>query len=316
MLGPAARRETIRKLAELTGGKCLIIQHRLAPQHPFPAAILDLLIAYLSLLYPQPGSLHGPVLARHIVFAGDSSGAEIALAVIHIILATKKQQATSAPTIRFNCKTVELPLPAGLAFQSPSFDNKHDTMPSWAANVKYDTVPAESPGYSAGFPVDEVWPSTPPRGNYYCETSMLYHPLVCSMASRSWEGCPPIYMAVGSKERLGDAAKVVAQAASRKGVSIIWDEYELMPHNWPMIFRHHPHTTKCYHRWAEACSHFAQGLPARTKGTFTELERLTTRNIDVQNLTSYTMGEVQGFMKRKQMTVKPFTGDKVMKSVL
>lgn len=189
-------------------------------------------------------------------------------------------------------------------------------MPSWAANVEYDTVPAESPGYSAEFPVDNVWPSTPPRGNYYCETSMLYHPLVCSMASRSWEGCPPIYMAMGSKERLGDAAKVVAQAASREGVSVIWDEYELMPHNWPMNFRDHPHSTKCYRRWAEACSQFAQGLPARTKGTFTELEGLEIQDIDVQTLTSYTMDEVRGFMKCKQMTVKPFTGGRVVKSVL
>ena len=89
LLGPVARRDTVTTLAELTGGKCLTVQDRLAPQHSFPAALLDFLIAYLSLLRPPPGSLYAPVQAQHIVFSGDSSGSEIALATIHIILAAR-----------------------------------------------------------------------------------------------------------------------------------------------------------------------------------------------------------------------------------
>lgn len=37
-------RSTAATLARLTGGKSLSVSHRLAPQHPFPAAILDTLM--------------------------------------------------------------------------------------------------------------------------------------------------------------------------------------------------------------------------------------------------------------------------------
>ena len=207
-------------------------------------------------------------------------------------------------------------MPAGLAFQSPSMDNQHDTMPSWAANVSYDVVPAEPPGYSVDFPADGVWPSQPPRGNYYCETSVLYHPLVCALASKSWIGCPPIYMAVGSKERLSDGAKFVAQRAARQGVSVLWDEYELMPHNWPMVFHDQPQSAKCYRNWAEACSSFAQGAPVQAKGTLTRFKSLEEVAVDVNNLSSYTMDEVRALMGRRQMTIKPFTGGRSTRSVL
>ena len=72
-------RKTTGKLAELTGGRVLAIRYRLAPQNPFPAAILDTLIAYLNLLYPPPGSSHFAVPADSIVLAGDSSGGVLAI---------------------------------------------------------------------------------------------------------------------------------------------------------------------------------------------------------------------------------------------
>lgn len=207
-------------------------------------------------------------------------------------------------------------MPAGLALQSPSVDNQHNTLPSWAANVDYDIVPPDPPGYEPGFPTDDVWPSKPPRGNYYCETSMLYHPLVCAMASKSWNGCPPIYMAMGSKERLVDGGKVVAQFAARQGVPVIWDEYERMPHNWPMVFPDHPHSIKCYHTWAEACSQFVGSRPVTTVGTFTEFGSSCTKSLDVKNLTPLTAEEIENLMRDKQKTIQPFTGRPAVKALL
>ena len=316
LLGPAARRATCTKLAELTGGKCLVLQHRLAPQNPFPSAVLDLLLAYLSLLYPPEHSFHSPTLAQHIIFAGDSSGSELALSVIQIILNAQKQQGSAKPTLQFHGRQVELPMPAGLAFQSPSADNQHETLPSWAANVSFDVVPADPPGYEVGFPTDDVWPSDPPRGNYYCETSMLYHPLVCPMAVKRWHGCPPIYIAMGSKERLVDGGKLIAQFAARQGIAVQWDEYEMMPHNWPMVIPDHPHSKQCYSSWSEACSRFAGGERGTTKGTFTELDSMRIRNRDVTKLTTLTMGDVERLMKDKQKVIKPFTGRPAQKSLL
>ncbi|KAL9636603.1 MAG: hypothetical protein Q9204_002199 [Flavoplaca sp. TL-2023a] len=316
LLGPAARRATTSILSQLTGGRCLSIQYRLAPQNPFPAALLDCLVAYLTLLYPSQGSFHGPVPAREVVFAGDSSGAGLAMSIIQVILHARKQQKTTEPILLFHGRKVGLPMPAGLAFQSPSFDTQLNTLPSWAANYEYDTVPPEPPGYDPEFPTDEVWPSNPARGNYYCETSMLYHPLVCAMGARNWVGCPPIYMAIGSKERIVDAAKFVAQNVAKQGIVVLWDEYELMPHNWPMGFPSHPNSEKCYHSWAKACLLFVNSSETHTSGTITSLENSQARQVEVTKLTNLTTDEVARLMKSKQNSIQPFTGNTVPKSQL
>ncbi|KAL9117315.1 MAG: hypothetical protein Q9187_006151 [Circinaria calcarea] len=314
--GPATRRATATKLAQLTSGRCLIVQPRLAPQNPFPAALLDVLVAYLSLLYPPPGSHHAPVLPSHVVFAGDSSGAQLALSLILTILAAQQRQATSQVTLRFHKRTVELPLPAGIAIQSPSLDHQGDCLPSWYTNGAYDIFLHRLPTYEPGFPADEIWPTEPPRGNLYCETSMLCHPLVSPVAAKFWRGAPPIYVAVGSTERVADAAKVVAQAAARQGVPVLWDEYEFMPHNWPMILTDYPQTVKCYEAWARACSSFVQGDRVRSAGTFTTFEGLRTRKLDVEHLTYLTDEEVGRLMRSRQGTIKPWTNDLVVKPVL
>ena len=145
---------------------------------------------------------------------------------------------------------------------------------------------------------------------------MLYHPLVCPLAIKDWKNFPPLYMAMGSKERIVDGAKVVAQRAARQGVPIIWDEYEDMPHNWPMVFPKYSHSAKCYRRWSDACSRFAEGAPVQTEGTFTHFQSLHTRNIDVKNLTSLTTEEVESLLRSKHKTIKPFTGNPAVRSML
>ena len=68
---PSTHRANCRKLAKITGGRCYSVRYRLAPQHPFPSALLDALVSYFTLLYPPPGSFHEPVKPEHIAFAGD-----------------------------------------------------------------------------------------------------------------------------------------------------------------------------------------------------------------------------------------------------
>ena len=50
MSSPQSYRRIVAKLAALTCGRVLTVGYRLAPQNSFPAALLDILIAYLSLL--------------------------------------------------------------------------------------------------------------------------------------------------------------------------------------------------------------------------------------------------------------------------
>lgn len=68
---PSTHRPTTKKLAKLTGGRCYSVRYRLAPQDPFPAALLDAFVSYLTLLYPPPGAFHEAVRPEHVVFAGD-----------------------------------------------------------------------------------------------------------------------------------------------------------------------------------------------------------------------------------------------------
>ena len=71
LMDPATHRDTTKKLAKLTNGRCYSVRYRLAPQHPFPAALLDALVSYLTLLYPPPGAFHTAVKPEHILFSGD-----------------------------------------------------------------------------------------------------------------------------------------------------------------------------------------------------------------------------------------------------
>lgn len=106
-------------LARLSGGRCLVVDHRLCPQNPFPAALVDLFIAYLSLLYPPAGSFHEAVPSEHIVLTGESSGGNLILALLLLLQYLRDNQ---GGRIRFHDKEVLVPLPAGVAVFGPNGD--------------------------------------------------------------------------------------------------------------------------------------------------------------------------------------------------
>ena len=60
-------------IAQAAGMDCFLLDYRLAPEHPFPAAVDDAHAAYLALHHQDPG--------RSIVLAGDSAGGGLALAL-------------------------------------------------------------------------------------------------------------------------------------------------------------------------------------------------------------------------------------------
>lgn len=92
---PAAYRPVTGAFA-LHGLNVFTPAYRLAPEHPFPAAVEDALAAYRALL-----AAHSP---RRIILAGDSAGGGLALA----LLLAARQEA--------------LPLPAGVVLFSPWTD--------------------------------------------------------------------------------------------------------------------------------------------------------------------------------------------------
>jgi acetyl esterase/lipase len=71
---PAMERSATFKLARMSASKIFAVDYRLAPQHPFPAALIDAVVAYKYLISPPPGALHDAIDPSRIVIAGDSSG--------------------------------------------------------------------------------------------------------------------------------------------------------------------------------------------------------------------------------------------------
>ncbi len=68
-------REMAAKTARATGARVLLINYRLAPENPFPAAVDDAVMAYRYLLAQG-------IPAERIVVAGDSAGGGLAIATL------------------------------------------------------------------------------------------------------------------------------------------------------------------------------------------------------------------------------------------
>ena len=75
--GSASHRPLAAALAQRTGARVLVPDYRLAPAHPFPAAIDDAVAAYRHLLTIG----HAP---KDIAIAGDSAGGGLTMALLHV----------------------------------------------------------------------------------------------------------------------------------------------------------------------------------------------------------------------------------------
>jgi epsilon-lactone hydrolase len=110
---PANHRPLTWRLAEKLGVPVFAIDYRLAPEHPFPAALEDCVAAYRALL-------ESGLSPSAIVIAGDSAGGNLTLATA------------------LKLKALDLPQPAALVCLSPATD--WDETPSRLTNVRADAL--------------------------------------------------------------------------------------------------------------------------------------------------------------------------------
>jgi monoterpene epsilon-lactone hydrolase len=122
--------ELASQVGRRTGARVFSVDYRLAPEHPFPAAVDDALAAYEALL-------QGGTAPSDIVLAGESAGAGLAVATL------------------VNARDHGLPLPAAALLMSPyadltlagaTLEAKHEVDPL----LSRESLAARIPDYTAG----------------------------------------------------------------------------------------------------------------------------------------------------------------------
>lgn len=306
---PCTHRKFVSKLARLTGGRGLSVRYRLSPQHAFPAALLDSFIAYLSLLSPPPGSFHTAVPASEIVVCGDSAGGNLTLSLLQLLLHLNRS--SPAPTVRFHGRDVPVSLPAGVATSSAWVDLTR-CMPSTVTKAELDYLP---PPYTREDmerrPRCELWPTDPPRGDIYCDTTMYCHPLVSPLAASDWRGACPMWFGYG-EEMLLDEGKTMAAKAAQQAVPVVWEQWEALPHCFAQILEGLPASKRFFADWAGFCMQVVDPSekPVSTKGVWFEAKTGKEKEVDVKTIGVMSeedvlrrMREVRKLRGGREMTV-------------
>lgn len=302
LMDPVTYRDFVSRLAQLTGGRGYSVRYRLAPQHPFPAQLLDGLIAYLSLISPPPGMSHEAVPPRNIVFAGDSAGGNLALALLQLLLTLQR---IGMDSIRFHGVDVPIQLPADVAVISPWVDIAR-SLPSLNTNAHLDYLdPPSATGLSKTEPIpDDLWPASPPRADIFCNASMMVHPLASPLAAAPelWKGMPPIFICLGN-ESLEDEISVLARRMHQGGGVVDFVLYEGLPHAFPMVFPRSIMGKDCWRRCGEFCSGVVQGLgPSSSRASWAQAfsKPLQFQEVEMKQVSKLSDHEVAEAMKRMQ----------------
>lgn len=334
LLDPCTHRSVTKKLARLTGGRCYSVRYRLAPQNPFPAALLDALISYLALLYPPPDAFHQPVDPRHIVFAGDryvllwfcqycqsnykmrkhqeltclskSAGGNLCMALLQTILEIRRQDVD----IKWFGQERNLPVPGGLALSSPWVDMTLSSE-SWTRNAEFDYLPTKAAQRLDMVPPCDVWPANPPRMSHYADDAFLDHPLVTVSLASDWKGAPPIYISAGW-ELLADEQKFMASKLYANGVDVVFEEYEAMPHCFAMVFGWLPASKRCFDGWSGFITSAAgDSATVGSRAITVKAKTLQEVELDFKRLTDLTEEEVKERVQGQIASHKPLPSAKL-----
>ena len=187
--------ELAARLGRASGMRVLFPEYRLAPEHPFPAAIDDALAAWRWL---RTGQQLSPAL---IAVAGDSAGGGLAVA---LLVATR--DAGQA-------------LPAAAALMSPTVDL---TSSGASMTERAGQDPISTPAMLRQFAADYLADADP--------TTPLASPLFASLA-----GLPPLLIQVGTADLLLSDSERLAAAAAHAGVDVTLQIGEGLTHVYQLL---------------------------------------------------------------------------------
>ncbi len=189
------------------GGDVLTVDYRVAPEHPYPAALEDALEAYQWLLHEKH---YEP---NKVIIAGDSAGGGLALALVLYL------------------RDHGLPLPAGLVVMSPWTDL---TCSGESHVSNYDNDPQFGNGKA------DLLHDSP-----YIGDANPVNPYV-SPAFGEYSGMPPVLMQVGSEEVLLSDTLTVAEKIQDAGGRLHLTVYEGMFHVFQMAMRLIPESREAW----------------------------------------------------------------------
>jgi monoterpene epsilon-lactone hydrolase len=187
--------ELAARLGRAGGMRVLVPEYRLAPEHPFPAAIDDVLAAWRWLRADQGLS------ARSLAVAGDSAGGGLAVALLVALRDAGEE------------------LPAAATLMSPTVDL---TSSGASMTERVDQDPISTPAMLRQFAADYLAGADP--------RTPLASPLFASLA-----GLPPLLVQVGTADLLLSDAERLAAAATEAGVDVTLQVGEGLPHVYQLL---------------------------------------------------------------------------------
>jgi acetyl esterase/lipase len=192
---PSLYRNLTWRLARAAAARLLAVDYRLAPEHPFPAAVDDAMTAYEWILARGADP-------RRLVVVGDSAGGGLAFALL------------------LRCRDeARLPLPAAVVALSPWTDLAL-TGASLAGNAVAD------PFLDAN--------GIPPIAEYYLAGADPRHPYASPLYGDP-TGLPPALLQVGGDEVLRDDATRMADRLRAAGCEVTLEVWPRMPHVWHLF---------------------------------------------------------------------------------
>jgi monoterpene epsilon-lactone hydrolase len=187
--------ELAARLGRASGMRVLFPEYRLAPEHPFPAAVEDVRAAW-HWLRTQQG-----LDAKSIAVAGASAGGGLSVA---LLVATRDAGEE---------------LPAAAVLMSPTVDL---TCSGRSMTERVGQDPLSTPAMLRQFAADYLAGADP--------KSPLASPLFASLS-----GLPPLLVQAGTADLLFSDSERLAKATSESGVEVTLEIGEGLPHVYPIM---------------------------------------------------------------------------------
>ena len=191
--------EPCRALAAGTGAVVVSVDYRLAPEHPFPAAVDD---AYTAVCFVAENADDLGIDPDRLVVAGDSAGGNLA-AVVSLMARDR-----SGPGIALQA----------LIYPAVDFDFESGRWPSLEENAT---------GYFLHLEVMRWF-----AGNYGGADQLVVDPLAAPVRATDHSGLPPAHVSVAGFDPLRDEGLGYAEALTGAGVPVTLCRHEAQVHGY------------------------------------------------------------------------------------